>query len=80
VSWLSKRVDFITLFVEDLDRTKLFYQDVFGLPLLFEDENSAVFRFENTGINLLKVPAAHDLPDPLPGLRGLAGQLELTRS
>jgi lactoylglutathione lyase len=64
VSWLSKRVDFITLFVEDLDRSKLFYQDVFGLPLLFEDENSAVFRFENTGINLLKVPAAHDLIKP----------------
>jgi len=48
----------ITLFVEDPQRSKLFYEDVFGLPVTFEDENSAAFRFENTIINLLKIPAA----------------------
>jgi catechol 2,3-dioxygenase-like lactoylglutathione lyase family enzyme len=64
VSWLTKRVDVITLFVEDLDRSKVFYQDVFELPVLYEDENSAVFRFENMAINLLKEPAAHDLIKP----------------
>jgi catechol 2,3-dioxygenase-like lactoylglutathione lyase family enzyme len=57
-------IDAITLFVEDLERTKLFYQDVFGLSVFFEDENSAVFRFENTLINLLKIPAARELIDP----------------
>ena len=50
-----KSIDAITLFVEDLEQSKLFYQDVFGLPVLFEDENSAVFRFEITLINLLKI-------------------------
>ena len=64
VSWLMKRVDVITLFVEDLDRSKVFYQDVFELPVLYEDENSAVFRFENTAINLLREPEAHDLIKP----------------
>lgn len=59
-----KTVDTITLFVEDLERSKVFYQDVFGLPVLFEDENSAVFRFENTLINLLETPAAHELIEP----------------
>ena len=54
----------ITLFVEDLERSKLFYRDVFGLPLTFEDANSAVFRFDNTLINLLKIPAARDLIEP----------------
>jgi catechol 2,3-dioxygenase-like lactoylglutathione lyase family enzyme len=49
------------VFVEDLPRSKSFYQDVFGLPVAFEDENSAVFNFENTSINLLSVPAAHEL-------------------
>jgi catechol 2,3-dioxygenase-like lactoylglutathione lyase family enzyme len=64
VSWSVKSVDFITLFVEDLDRAKAFYQDVFGLKLVYEDEDSAVFRFQNTGINLLKAGAARELVEP----------------
>ncbi|SRR5258706_1515379 len=59
-----KNIEAITLFTEDLERTKRFYQDVFDLPIFFEDENSAVFRFENTLINLLKIAAAHDLITP----------------
>jgi catechol 2,3-dioxygenase-like lactoylglutathione lyase family enzyme len=59
-----KSVDAITLFVEDLERSKLFYWKAFGLPVFFEDENSAVFKFANTLINLLKTPAAHDLIEP----------------
>ena len=59
-----KNIDAITLFVEDLERSKLFYQDVFGLSVFFEDGNSAVFKFENTLINLLKIPAAVDLIKP----------------
>jgi catechol 2,3-dioxygenase-like lactoylglutathione lyase family enzyme len=58
------RVDAITLFTEDLERSRLFYSDVFGLPMVFEDDNSAVFKFENTIINLLKIPAAHELIEP----------------
>ena len=54
----------ITLFVEDLPHSKSFYQEVFGLPVVFEDENSAVFRFENTLVNLLATSAAHDLIAP----------------
>ena len=37
----------ITLFTEDLDTTKRFYQEVFGLPVVFADDNSAVFDFGN---------------------------------
>ena len=64
MGWSSKSVDFITLFVENLDRSKVFYRDVFSLPVIYEDDNSAVFRFQNTGINLLKVDAADDLIAP----------------
>lgn len=53
-----KSVGAITLFVEDLQRSRLFYQDAFGLQAIHEDEDSAVFEFENTIINLLRVPAA----------------------
>ena len=44
----------ITLFVEDLPAAKEFYGRAFGLPVVFEDDASAVFRFGNTLINLLK--------------------------
>ncbi|MER7196393.1 VOC family protein [Streptomyces sp. CB01635] len=54
----------ITLFVEDLDATKRFYREVFGLPVAFENDNSAVFEFGNTVINLLKTTAAPDLIEP----------------
>jgi catechol 2,3-dioxygenase-like lactoylglutathione lyase family enzyme len=54
----------ITLFVEDLQRSRLFYKDVFGLQMIYEDENSAVFDFDNTIINLLSIPAARELIEP----------------
>ncbi|MGY5031739.1 VOC family protein [Streptomyces sp. 900116325] len=54
----------LTLFVEDLDTTKRFYREVFGLPVIFEDDNSAVFRFGDTLINLLRTTEAHELIEP----------------
>lgn len=56
---LARSLGAITLFTEDLAGSKSFYQDVFGLPVFFEDENSAVFKFENTVINLLTDPGGH---------------------
>ena len=57
-------IDAITLFVEDLAAARTFYAEVFGLPIYFEDENSAVFNFGNTVINLLKVTEAPSLIAP----------------
>jgi catechol 2,3-dioxygenase-like lactoylglutathione lyase family enzyme len=54
----------ITLFVDNLDLTKQFYEDVFGLPVMFEDDDSAVFNFGNTLINLLKTAEAQSLIVP----------------
>jgi catechol 2,3-dioxygenase-like lactoylglutathione lyase family enzyme len=62
-SWPSG-IDAITLFVEDLDVSKTFYAEVFGLPVVFEDDDSAVFKFENTLINLLNTTAAVELIEP----------------
>ncbi|MEU6532171.1 VOC family protein [Streptomyces sp. NPDC046928] len=61
--WPGK-ISALTLFVEDLEATKRFYRDVFRLPVTYEDENSAVFDFGNTIINLLRSTAAHELIDP----------------
>ena len=60
----AKSIDAITLFVEDLEKSKLFYQAALGMSVDFEDGNSAVFRFENTLINLLRIPAARSLIEP----------------
>ncbi len=59
-----KEIRAITLFVDDIGVAKQFYQDVFGLPVYFEDENSAVFRFGGVLINLLDVAAAGTLIEP----------------
>jgi lactoylglutathione lyase len=59
-----KSVGAITLFVEDPRRSQSFYEKVFTLPVIWEDEDSAVFRFENTLVNLLKMSAARDLIEP----------------
>lgn len=58
------RISAITLFVEDLAAAKRFYEEVFGLPLRFEDDSSAVFDFGNTVINLLATTAAGELIEP----------------
>ena len=54
----------ITLFVEDLEQAKSFYGEVFELPVLFEDANSAVFEFGETMVNLLKAREAPGLVAP----------------
>jgi catechol 2,3-dioxygenase-like lactoylglutathione lyase family enzyme len=59
-------VEVITIFTEDLPATKAFYSDVFGLPLVFEDAVSAVFKFDNLLLNVLRVSEAPKLVEPAP--------------
>ncbi|WP_434600265.1 VOC family protein [Streptomyces sp. A5-4] len=69
----------ITLFVEDLEETKRFYREVFGLAVAYEDANSAVFHFGDALINLLSTTAAHELISPAQVAAPDAGsRLQLT--
>ena len=54
----------ISLFVGDLDDSKAFYQRVFGLPVHFADNDSVVFRFGETVVNLLAERAAPEVISP----------------
>jgi catechol 2,3-dioxygenase-like lactoylglutathione lyase family enzyme len=63
MAW-PKGISTITLFVEDLAATKAFYIEVFGLLVVFEDDDSAVFRFGTMLVNLLKTSAAPELINP----------------
>ena len=62
-SWV-KEITTVTLFVEDLPATKQFYLQIFGLPVVFEDKDSCVFKFGNTLVNLLKSSEAKELIEP----------------
>ena len=59
-----KAIATITLFVEDLPAARQFYRNAFGLPVVVEDADSAVFRVGNTLVNLLKITAAPELVEP----------------
>jgi catechol 2,3-dioxygenase-like lactoylglutathione lyase family enzyme len=63
----------ITLFVEDLAAAKRFYSDVFQLPVFFEDDNSTVFKFGDTLVNLLEAGEAPPLVAPATVARPDAG-------
>jgi len=79
VGELPKRLGAITLFVDDPQRAKAFYEKVFDLTAAYEDENSAAFDFENTIVNLLKASEAPPLIAPAPvGDPDAGSRLQLT--
>jgi catechol 2,3-dioxygenase-like lactoylglutathione lyase family enzyme len=53
----EKQISAMTLVVGDLERSKTFYREVFGLPPLDEEEDLAVFGFKNMYVALRKDPA-----------------------
>jgi len=69
----------ITMFVDDPQRSKVFYADVFGAPVIFEDETSVAFRFESTIVNLVTAESAQELIEPASvGRRDAGSRFQLT--
>lgn len=62
-NWV-KGIAAITLFVEDLAAAKHFYQQVFGMTVFYEDNDSSVFKFGSMLVNLLKSTEANELIAP----------------
>ena len=62
-------VSAISLFVEDPQAAKSFYEAVFGVEVVFEDETSACVKFDQLFVNLLvNSSAAHQVePAPVAG-------------
>jgi catechol 2,3-dioxygenase-like lactoylglutathione lyase family enzyme len=58
----EKKIGAINLIVGDLERSKAFYREVFGLPLQHEDEDTAMFRFGDTYVFLQRGAADRDGP------------------
>ena len=53
----EKRINAMSLVVGDLERSKRFYREVFGLVPLDEEEDLAIFRFKDMFVALRKDPA-----------------------
>ena len=64
MSVLPRSVGAITMFVDDPRRSKAFYEGVFDVSPVYEDESAVAFQFENLIVNLLAAPAARELIDP----------------
>lgn len=58
----EKRIGAINLIVGDLERAKAFYREVFSLPPQHEDEDTAMFRFNDTYVFLQRGAAHQDGP------------------
>jgi lactoylglutathione lyase len=58
----QKKIGAINLIVGDVERSKGFYRDVFGLPVQHEDEDGAMFRFGETYVFLQRGAAHQDRP------------------
>ncbi len=74
-----KSISAVTLFVEDLDDARAFYQRAFGLPVHFADDESVVFKFGGVFVNLLTNAAVPELIEPAVMAPADAGaRLQLT--
>ena len=75
----EKKIGAMTLFVADLDRSKAFYQQVFDLTPLGEDEDSVTYRFGDLYFFLHRSPGAAAAPsgDVLDEARNGAGQFAI---
>ena len=58
----EKKIGAINLIVGDIERSKEFYREVFGLPVQHEDEDTAMFRFGDTYVFLQRGTAHQDSP------------------
>jgi catechol 2,3-dioxygenase-like lactoylglutathione lyase family enzyme len=79
VSESLKSVGAITMFVDDQTRSKEFYERVFAVSPVYEDDDAVAFAFENLTVNLLAARAAGELIEPaLVGRREAGSRFQLT--
>lgn len=65
----EKQISAINLIVGDLERSKAFYREVFGLPPQHEDDDTAMFRFKSMYVFLQRGSAQQVAPtDEVLGL------------
>lgn len=66
-------IEVVTLFVDDIAKTKEFYDSVFAPEVIYQDSVSCVLRFEGVAVNLLQVSEAAQLTEPVPVAPSVSG-------
>ena len=66
-------IEVVTLFVDDIVEAKAFYERVFAVEVIYEDDVSRVLKFEGAMINLLQAAQAPQLVAPGPVASAKAG-------
>jgi catechol 2,3-dioxygenase-like lactoylglutathione lyase family enzyme len=70
----------ITMFIDDRERSKAFYEQVFGARAVHEDDVSIAFKFESIVVNLLEVSEAPGLLRPARAFNSRSASKTRTRS
>jgi lactoylglutathione lyase len=70
-----RRVDYVILYVADLERSIAFYRDVVGLPFKFEDHGYAEFATEPTRLALFDRAMLPELIDRPAAPGGPGGEV-----
>lgn len=65
MSTWDKEIGAITLFVEDVDKSRAFYQDIFDLEPMHTDDDGTGFRLKNLYFFLSRSSAAPNMIAPL---------------
>ena len=60
----SRQISAITLFVVDVAESKRFYETAFDTKPVFETDDSVVFQFAGTFVNLLSTESVPELVEP----------------
>jgi catechol 2,3-dioxygenase-like lactoylglutathione lyase family enzyme len=68
-----KSVGAITMFVEDPQQSKSFYERIFDVSPVYDAEEAVAFEFENTIVNLLRTSEAPGLIGPATVARAESG-------
>ncbi|OHV26360.1 glyoxalase [Rhizobium sp. RSm-3] len=63
---LLDRIEVISLFVDDIDAARAFYQKVFAADVVYQDAVCSVLKFSGMMVNLLQVTEAPQLVEPSP--------------
>lgn len=66
-------IEVVTLFVDDIDAAKAFYETVFSAETVYQDAVSQVLKFSGAMVNLLDADQAPELVAPSPVTPSAAG-------
>jgi lactoylglutathione lyase len=72
MTW-DKRIDVIDMYIEDVDRTRAFYEQVFGLPAQRHPDGLVYFTFGETLMHLRDVDSAAEFIAPARAATGKDG-------